>query len=80
MLITTGKNTDEIRAQALRTRALHTFDNDGLWHIAEGDTTADEVIPYTDFERRKTPRTNTPRVNQEFVPELDQRARLALRR
>src|SRR6266513_5020504 len=70
-MITTGKNTDEIRAQALRTRALHTFDNDGLWHIAEGDTTADEVIPYTDFERRKTPRTNTPRVNQEFVPELD---------
>ena len=70
-MITTGKNTDEIRAAALRTKALHTFDNDGLWHIAEGDTTADEVIPYTDFERRKTPRTNTPRVNAEFVPELD---------
>ncbi len=70
-MITTGKNTDEIRAHALRTKALHTFDNDGLWHIAEGDTTADEVIPYTDFERRKTPRSNTPRLNQEFVPELD---------
>ncbi|HEV7838071.1 MAG TPA: ATPase, T2SS/T4P/T4SS family, partial [Gemmatimonadaceae bacterium] len=70
-MITTGKNTDEIRATALRTKALHTFDNDGLWHIAEGDTTADEVIPYTDFERRKTPRTNTPRVNQEYIPELD---------
>jgi len=70
-MITTGKNTDEIRAHALRTKALHTFDNDGLWHIAEGDTTADEVIPYTDFERRKTPRGSTPRVNQEFVPELD---------
>jgi type IV pilus assembly protein PilB len=70
-MITTGKNTDELRATALRTKALHTFDNDGLWHIAEGDTTADEVIPYTDFERRKTPRTNTPRVNAEFVPELD---------
>ena len=70
-MITTGKNTDELRAHALRTKALHTFDNDGLWHIAEGDTTADEVIPYTDFERRKTPRGNTPRVNQEFVPELD---------
>ena len=27
---------------------------DALWHIAEGDTTADEVIPYTEFERRKT--------------------------
>jgi CheY-like chemotaxis protein len=70
-MITTGKLADEIRAQALRTGALHTFDNDALWHIAEGDTTADEVIPYTDFERRKTPRTNTPRVNQEYIPELD---------
>jgi CheY-like chemotaxis protein len=70
-MITTGKNTDELRAHALRTKALHTFDNDGLWHIAEGDTTADEVIPYTDFERRKTPRGTTPRTNQEFVPELD---------
>jgi Tfp pilus assembly pilus retraction ATPase PilT/DNA-binding response OmpR family regulator len=70
-MITTGKLADEIRATALRTGALHTFDNDALWHIAEGDTTADEVIPYTEFERRKTPRTNTPRVNQEYVPELD---------
>jgi type II secretory ATPase GspE/PulE/Tfp pilus assembly ATPase PilB-like protein/DNA-binding response OmpR family regulator len=70
-MITTSKSTDEIRATALRTGALHTFDNDGLWHIAEGDTTADEVIPYTEFERRKTPRGATPRVNQEYVPELD---------
>jgi DNA-binding response OmpR family regulator len=70
-MITIGKLADEIRATALRTGALHTFDNDALWHIAEGDTTADEVIPYTEFERRKTPRSNTPRVNQEYVPELD---------
>lgn len=70
-MITTGKMADEIRAQALRTGALHTFDNDALWHIAEGDTTADEVIPYTEFERRKTPRNNTPRVNAEYSPELD---------
>jgi DNA-binding response OmpR family regulator len=70
-MITTGKTTEEIRAHALRTGALHTFDNDALWHIAEGDTTADEVIPYTEFERRRTPRTATPRVNAEFVPELD---------
>jgi type IV pilus assembly protein PilB len=70
-MITTGKLADDIRATALRTGALHTFDNDALWHIAEGDTTADEVIPYTEFERRKTPRTNTPRVNQEYLPELD---------
>jgi len=70
-MITMGKGADEIRAHALRTKALHTFDNDALWHIAEGDTTADEVIPYTDFERRKTPRGNTPRVNAEYVPDLD---------
>ena len=70
-MITMGKQADEIRAQALRTNALHTFDNDALWHIAEGDTTAEEVIPYTEFERRKTPRGNTPRVNQEYLPELD---------
>ena len=70
-MITMGKSTDEIRSAALRTKALHTFDNDALWHIAEGDSTADEVIPYTEFERRRTPRTNTPRVNQEYVPELD---------
>jgi len=70
-MITVGKLADEIRAHALRTHALHTFDNDALWHIAEGDTTAEEVIPYTEFERRKTPRGNTPRVNQEYVPELD---------
>lgn len=70
-MITTGKMADEIRAHALRTGALHTFDNDALWHIAEGDTTADEVIPYTEFERRRTPRTNTPRVNAEYLPELD---------
>ena len=70
-MITTGKNADEMRAHALRTGALHTFDNDGLWHIAEGNTTADEVIPYTEFERRRTPRANTPRVSAEFVPELD---------
>jgi DNA-binding response OmpR family regulator len=70
-MITTGKQSDEIRAQALRSHALHTFDDDALWHIAEGDTTADEVIPYTEFERRKTPRTNTPRVNAEYTPELD---------
>src|SRR4051812_4128680 len=70
-MITTGKSTDEIRNAALRTQALHTFDNDALWHIAEGDTTADEVIPYTEFERRRTPRANTPRVNSEFVAELD---------
>jgi type IV pilus assembly protein PilB len=70
-MITTGKQADEIRAQALRSHAIHTFDDDALWHIAEGDTTADEVIPYTEFERRKTPRTNTPRVNAEYAPELD---------
>jgi DNA-binding response OmpR family regulator len=70
-MITTGKMADEIRAQALRTGALHTFDNDALWHIAEGDTTAEEVIPYTEFERRRTPRTATPRVNAEYVAELD---------
>ncbi len=70
-MITTNKLADEIRAHALRSGAIHTFDNDALWHIAEGDTTADEVIPYTEFERRKTPRTNTPRVNAEFVAELD---------
>jgi len=70
-MITSGKSTDEIRSHALRTRALHPFDADGLWHIAEGDTTADEVIPYTEFERRKTPRANTPRLNAEFTPELD---------
>ncbi|MFL5593107.1 MAG: GAF domain-containing protein, partial [Gemmatimonadaceae bacterium] len=70
-MITTGKIADEIRAHALRTGALHTFDNDALWHIAEGDTTAEEVIPYTEFERRRTPRTATPRVTAEFVPELD---------
>ncbi len=70
-MITTNKSVDELRATAVRTGALHSFDTDGLWHIAEGDTTADEVIPYTEFERRRTPRTNTPRVNQEFVPELD---------
>ena len=45
-MITTGKMADEIRAHALRPKAIHTFDNDALWHIAEGDTTADEVIPY----------------------------------
>ncbi|HXQ76573.1 MAG TPA: ATPase, T2SS/T4P/T4SS family, partial [Gemmatimonadaceae bacterium] len=71
-MITTGKTADEIRAHALRTGALHTFDNDALWHIAEGDTTADEVIPYTEFERRRTPRNNTPRVSPEFVGELDE--------
>ena len=70
-MITMGKLADEIRAHALRTHAIHTFDNDALWHIAEGDTTAEEVIPYTEFERRKTPRGNTPRANQEYVPELD---------
>ena len=70
-MITMGKGADEIRAHALRTNALHTFDNDALWHIAEGDTTAEEVIPYTEFERRKTPRGSTPRVNAEYVPELD---------
>src|SRR5687768_13749827 len=69
-MITTGKEVDEIRGVAVRTGALHSFDTDGLWHIAEGDTTAEEVIPYTEFERRRTPR-NTPRVNPEFVPELD---------
>src|SRR3954467_358496 len=71
-MITTGKTADEIRAHALRTGAIHTFDNDALWHIAEGDTTADEVIPYTEFERRRTPRNNTPRVLPEFVGELDE--------
>ncbi len=70
-MITMGKGADEIRTHALRTNALHTFDNDALWHIAEGDTTAEEVIPYTDFERRKTPRGPTPRVNAEYLPELD---------
>jgi len=70
-MITIGKTADEIRAHALRTNALHTFDADALWHIAEGDTTAEEVIPYTEFERRRTPRTNTPRVSAEYVPELD---------
>src|SRR5688572_33159932 len=54
-MISMGKNTDEIRSQALRPKALHTFDNDGLWRIAERATTADEVIPYTDFARRTTP-------------------------
>jgi DNA-binding response OmpR family regulator len=71
-MITTGKTADEIRGHALRTKAIHTFDNDALWHIAEGDTTADEVIPYTEFERRRTPRNNTPRVNAEFTPDLDE--------
>ena len=70
-MITTGKLADEIRAHALRTGALHTFDNDALWHIAEGDTTAEEVIPYTEFERRRTPRNATPRVNAE-VEDLDE--------
>lgn len=70
-MITTGKQGDEIRAHALRTGALHTFDNDALWHIAEGDTTAEEVIPYTEFERRRTPRNPTPRINQEVGDDLD---------
>jgi len=70
-MITIGKTADEIRSHALRTNALHTFDADALWHIAEGDTTAEEVIPYTEFERRRTPRSNTPRVSAEYVPELD---------
>ena len=70
-MITTGKLADEIRAHALRTGAIHTFDNDALWHIAEGDTTAEEVIPYTEFERRRTPRNATPRVNAE-VEDLDE--------
>jgi type IV pilus assembly protein PilB len=70
-MITIGKMADEIRATALRTNALHTFDNDALWHIAEGDTTAEEVIPYTEFERRKTPRGNIARVDQEYLPNLD---------
>jgi len=69
-MITTGKSVDEIRATSVRTGALHSFDTDGLWHIAEGDTTADEVIPYTEFERRRTPRT-IARAAQDFVPELD---------
>jgi len=30
------------------------------------------VIPYTEFERRRTPRNNTPRLNAEFVAELDE--------
>src|SRR5437764_1324065 len=70
-MITTGKTADEIRAHALRTGALYTFDNDALWHIAEGDTTAEEVIPYTEFERRRTPRHATPRLNAEVV-DLDE--------
>ena len=70
-MITTGKQGDEIRAHALRTGALHTFDNDALWHIAEGDTTAEEVIPYTEFERRRTPRNPTPRVNAEVELDAD---------
>jgi len=70
-MITMGKLADEIRSQALRTNALHTFDNDALWHIAEGDTTAEEVIPYTEFERRKTPRGSAVRVDQEYLPDLD---------
>jgi type IV pilus assembly protein PilB len=70
-MITTGKLADELRSHALRTGAIHTFDNDALWHIAEGDTTAEEVIPYTEFERRRTPRSATPRINAEFVGELD---------
>src|SRR5882762_5687030 len=70
-MITTGKSADELRSHALRTGALHTFDSDALWHIAEGDTTAEEVIPYTEFERRRTPRNNTPRLNAELVQELD---------
>src|SRR5438045_5880563 len=71
-MITTGKMADEIRAHALRSGALHSFGNEALWHIAEGATTADEVIPYTEFERRRTPRNNTPRVNAELVGELDE--------
>jgi type IV pilus assembly protein PilB len=70
-MITIGKMADEIRATALRTNALHTFDNDALWHIAEGDTTAEEVIPYTEFERRKTPRGSIARADQEYLPNLD---------
>lgn len=69
-MITTGKTPDEIRTHALQSGALHSMDTDALWHLAEGHTTADEVIPYTEFERRRTPRA-APRVNAEFVPEFD---------
>ena len=66
-MITIGKMADEIRAAALRTNALQ-LSTTMLWQIAEGDTTADEVIPYTEFERRKTPRGNVARPDQDTRP------------
>ena len=69
-MITTGRSSDEIRSAGLRSGALHSMDTDGLWHIIEGNTTADEVIPYTEFERRRTPR-GTPRVLAAFPDGYD---------
>ncbi|MCX5795984.1 MAG: type II/IV secretion system protein [Elusimicrobia bacterium] len=44
--ISAGDGETALRAHALERRLLHTMLADALWHLSQGDTTLEEVLPY----------------------------------
>ncbi|MBI4396904.1 MAG: type II/IV secretion system protein [Elusimicrobia bacterium] len=44
-----GAGAEELRQHALRTHALRPLLQDVLWHLSQGDTSLEEVLPYLDL-------------------------------
>jgi CheY-like chemotaxis protein len=62
--ITSGQDEGVLRDVATKSGCLISLTQDALWHLANGDTTLDEVAPYIDLDKQ------TFRLSQEA---LDQR-------
>ena len=45
-LISRGENESVLRRAALNYETLRTLQKDALWHLAQGETSLDEVMPY----------------------------------
>ena len=50
-LVSRGATGADIRTAALAARALHTIEEDALWHLVNGSTSLEEVLPYVDEAR-----------------------------
>jgi CheY-like chemotaxis protein len=57
--ISNGTGDEDIRKIAIGQKALQTMLDDALWHLGNGDTTLEEIVPYITFDETVGPTTNT---------------------
>jgi len=74
-----GAKTEDVRRLARTHGLLYSMEEDALWHLANGDTSLEEIVEHFDWERLTDPQPRAPESGDTgATPPLEERPRRVL--